>query len=514
MKRKLHTTFAAIHLGSEKLSMQITEYRGMNRYKLIDACTVPVRLGEETFKNKVIPINLINEICESLKGFKRLMDEYGVEEYSMQATTAVREAQNQVFLLDQIYARTGLVVEVVDMSREIYTKYVAIRNTLKQDKITSRDGAMLMMDISSGDLGITLVDNDRIKYQSNIHVGILRIKESFDRNHRESLKFNTALTEMLNSSIGPVRQELKEEKARYLVLTGTETSLMLRMLQQPPNQKIYRIKAEDFHNYFKQVRRLNLPQIMNAYNFSEYAAELVLPMVILYESLLDMLPVEEIVVTEDTYLDGMQLLHIGASNKEQANEWEQELMSVFHTIGKRYNYDRKHVEQVERLSLTIFDKIASDYGMGAHERLLLRGAAILHDLGKFVNLRSHSIYTYQLIMATDILGISDRDRRIIALAGFYHANSLFENTKKNPPQARKEELAIVAKLAAILRLADAMDRGYCQKIKTCTISVKEQTMIFSVQSKMDISLESWTFDRKSEFFEEVFGLEPVLEQVN
>ena len=117
-------------------------------------------------------------------------------------------------------------------------------------------------------------------------------------------------------------------------------------------------------------------------------------------------------------------------------------------------------------------------------------------------------------MATDILGISDRDKRIIALAGFYHANSLFETTKKNPPQARREELAIVAKLAAILRLADAMDRGYCQKLKTCTVSIKEQTMILNVQSKMDISLESWTFDRKSEFFEEVFGLEPVLEQVN
>lgn len=514
MKRKLHTTFAAIHLGSEKLSMQITEYRGMNRYKLIDFCNVPVRLGEETFKNKVIPISLVNEICERLVGFKRLMDEYGVEEYSMQATTAVREASNQVFLLDQIYSRTGLEVEVVDMSREIYTKYVAIRDTLNKDKITSRDGAMLMMDISSGDLGITLVDNDKINYQTNIHVGIIRIKESFDRNHRESLQFNNALTELVNSSIGPVRQELKQEKARYLVLSGTETSLMLKMLQQDEGQKLHRIKAEEFRRFFKQVRRLNVPQMMSVYNISENAAELVLPMVILYESLLDVLPVEEIVVTEDTYLDGMQLLHIGSANKERMLEWEKELISVFHTIGKRYNYDRNHVAQVERMSLIIFDKIASDYGMGAHERLLLRGAAIMHDLGKYINLRSHSVYTYQLIMDTDILGISDRDKRVMALACYYHANNLFDTTKKDAPVVPKHELALVAKLAAILRLADALDRGYCQKIKSCNITWTENTLIFNVQSKADISLENWVFDRKSEFFEEVFGLEAVLERVN
>ena len=137
MKRKLYTTFAAIHLGSEMISMQITEYRSIDRFKVVECCNRRIRLGEATFKNKIIPFNLVNEICEILYGFKMLMEELGVEEYTLQATTAVREARNQIFLLDQIYSRTGLVVDVVDMPQEIYTKYVAIRNTLKNEKITS-----------------------------------------------------------------------------------------------------------------------------------------------------------------------------------------------------------------------------------------------------------------------------------------------------------------------------------------------------------------------------------------
>ena len=102
MKRKNYTTFAAIHLGSEMLSMQITEYHNTERYKVIECCNRRIRLGEATFKNNIIPFPLVSEICEILIGFKRLMKEYGVEEYVMQATTAVREASNQVFLLDQI----------------------------------------------------------------------------------------------------------------------------------------------------------------------------------------------------------------------------------------------------------------------------------------------------------------------------------------------------------------------------------------------------------------------------
>ena len=73
MKRKSYTTFAAIHLGSEMISMQITEYRGIDRYKVVECCSKRVRLGEETFKNKTIPFSLVNEICEILQGFKSLI---------------------------------------------------------------------------------------------------------------------------------------------------------------------------------------------------------------------------------------------------------------------------------------------------------------------------------------------------------------------------------------------------------------------------------------------------------
>lgn len=514
MKRKSYTTFAAIHLGSEMISMQITEYRGIDRYKVVECCNRRIRLGEETFKNNIIPFSMVNEICEILYGFKCLMEEYGVEEYKLQATTAVREARNQIFLLDQIYSKTGLIVDVVDMPQEIYTKFAAIRNTLKEAKITSEREGMLMMDISSGGLGVTLVQDEQIRYQENFHVGIIRIKESFERNKRESLHFNRALTEFLSSTIGPVRSELKQDHVRYLVLSGTETELLLRMMHLDVQQKLHRIKADDFHQFFKQMRKLNLPQLIKFYGIKESVAELVLPTVLLYEQLLNLVPAEEIIITADRFIDGMQLLHIGnKTSAEFRKSQEQELISLFHCIGRHYAYDRKHVEQVERLSLIIFDKLAKNYGMGEHERLLLRGAAILHDIGKYICMRSHSLYSYQLIMATDILGFSDYDKEIIALAAYYHANKLYAPENKKAPLVKKDMVAVVAKIAAILRIADAMDRSYLQKIKGCSVVVKDNIMqVFAVCS-VDMALEEWTFAAKADFFEEVYGLKALLERV-
>ena len=228
MRKKQYKIFAAIHLGSEMISMQIVQYRNLNNMKVLEECNRRVRLGEETFKNKIIPFSMVNEICELLVGFKRLMTEYEVEEYSMQATTAVREALNRVFLLDQI--------------------------TMKLDGLTGVDESMLMMDISSGGLGITFVKDNIIRYQQNLNIGVIRVKESFNRNQRSSMKFNQALAEYLSSTMGAVRDALKNEQIHYLVLTGAESELLLQMMGVEFKAGVIRIKTEQFMQLFKSLK--------------------------------------------------------------------------------------------------------------------------------------------------------------------------------------------------------------------------------------------------------------------
>lgn len=515
MRKKQYKIFAAIHLGSEMISMQIVQYRNLNNIKILEECNRRVRLGEETFKNKIIPFSMVNEICELLVGFKRLMTEYEVEEYSMQATTAVREALNRVFLIDQIYIRTGLKVTVIDLPEEIYTKYESIRRTMKLDGLTGVDESMLMMDISSGGLGITFVKDNVIRYQQNLNIGVIRVKESFNRNQRSSLKFNQALAEYLSSTMGAVRDALKNEQVRYLVLSGAESELLLQMLGIDFQAGVIRIKTEQFMQLFKTVHELNLPQIIKVFKINEDIAELVVPTILLYEQLLALVPVQEIILTDDRFIDGICLLHIGTkTDKDYAAELEQEQLSLLHSIGRHYHYDEAHSRQVERLAVLMFDKLSKHHGLDSHCRILLQATALLHDIGKYVSLRSHSLYSYKLIMSSDILGFSEMDKKIVALASYYHAHRLFGNKHPDVEPMSAEVMPLVAKLAALVRLADAMDRSYKQKIRSCRVNVKNGVMKVDAVTREDLTIEEWTFASKASFFEEVYGLQAVLERVD
>ncbi|MBQ6779100.1 MAG: hypothetical protein IJP51_06365, partial [Acidaminococcaceae bacterium] len=358
MKRKTYTTLAAIHLGSEMLRLRIVEYRSLSRIKVIEQCEYPIRLGEEAFKNKSIPFSMVEEICQVLQGFKELMQEYGTDVYTAQATTAVREASNKVFMLDQIKLRTGLDVTVTEMPMEIYTKYVAIRKTVRDQHISSEKGIMLL-DISSGGLGVTLLQDEQIKFQENFHIGIIRIKESFNNYQRSSLHFNKALMQFLSSTMGPVRKALEGQAVKYLVLSGTETELLLKVMGIRNKNNVQRVTTEEFRKFFDKVLKLNLPQLRKTYQLTETEAELALPMVLLYEKLLDLAPsAKEIIITSDTFLDGLILLRIIREKDENYTHMlEEEKMSLVHHVGEDYEYDYRHVTQVERLALVIFDRI-------------------------------------------------------------------------------------------------------------------------------------------------------------
>ena len=508
--------FAAIHVGSEMLSLQIVEYTSLTNYKVIEEATKRVRLGEETFKNKKIPFPVVTEICEILKGFKRLMDGYGVKNYTVQATTAVREAENQAYFLDQVYIKTGLKINVVDMPQEIYTKFTSILHTLHEAKDIDSSEGILFVDISSGGLGITYMRDGVLKYQQNLHVGVIRIKEDFKRNQRSSSHFGDSLTEFIASTIGPVKSALAREEVKYLVLSGTETELVLHMLgKHAQKDELVFMTVTQFKEFYDRIRTLNLTQIRKLYKIEEASVEFVWPTIILYQQLLNLVTATEIVITPDRFIDGMKALYIARSTTPKSiKSWQGLLISLVHSIGERYCYDSKHAVQVEKIALAIFDALEKSHGLDDHTRLLLRAACILHDVGKYICLRSHSLYSYKLIVSTDILGFSNRDKELIALAAYYHSHLLFETQKKDSPQVERADIPTVAKMAAILRLADAIDRSYLQKIKKCRVEIKGETLLIQASSDKDLTLEEWTFANKAGFFEEVFGLEPILTRVN
>jgi exopolyphosphatase / guanosine-5'-triphosphate,3'-diphosphate pyrophosphatase len=505
--------FGVIHIGSEQVSLQIVEYVSLDDMRVAERVSSQVTLGEEAFKNGKISFVAVREICELLKGYRRILNEYGVKDYRLLATTAIREAENQQYIIDQIRVKTGFVVEVVDMTQEIFYKYIALFRSIERNGLAKEQEGILFVDISSGGLGITLYEAGALHYHQNIQIGALRIKESFEKYQRESVHFYQALSEYINSTIEPVEKELNLHKLKYLVLSGIETGLLLKMLGRREATKLTFLDVQELLQLHERVAALNLPQLMQAFDLTEQRAEMVLPTLLLYKQIMAMSHVTEIVISNDQFGDGITISHIG---EKTGDAWlriiEEQIISLAHALGQKYQYDPNHSGGVEEVSLLLFDRLVKIHGLGKRERFLLKIAAVLHDIGKYVSLRRHYFYSYRLIFSTDILGFSEKEKALMANVAYYHSKGSPSETDANFADLDPAHKITLSKLAAIMRLADAIDRSHLQKATIREIALTGEEFIITVTADADISLEEWTFLDKAEFFESVFGIKPILKR--
>ena len=159
--------------------------------------------------------------------------------------------------------------------------------------------------------------------------------------------------------------------------------------------------------------------------------------------------------------------------------------------------------------------------MGKRERLLLQIAVLLHACGKFISMKNSNECAYNIIMSTEIIGLSHLEREIVANVVRYNIRDFdydHVHLEEGVFRSGMTEMdigkvnIIIAKLTAILRLANSMDRSHLQKLVGCRMSVKENKLIITTDYAGDISLERMSFEQKADFFEEIYGIRPILKQ--
>src|SRR4029078_5800588 len=134
---------------------------------------------------------------------------------------------------------------------------------------------------------------------------------------------------------------------------------------------------------------------------------------------------------------------------------EHQVLASAEAVGHRYRFDRAHGRHVAMLATSLFDQCLEEHGLGGRERLLLRVAALLHDIGVYVSLRAHHKHSQYLLAALQIFGLADEETAMVANIARSPRRALPQPS--HPPYAaldRRERLT-VDKLAAILRLANA-----------------------------------------------------------
>ena len=234
-----------------------------------------------------------------------------------------------------------------------------------------------------------------------------------------------------------------------------------------------------------------------------------------YMKLLDQLPKAKVLGVTATpdrgdkrslarYFDGIAYEYVERQQfKNAERDFEQDIIACAGTISKRYQGSHKRSEAIERIALAIFDGMRAAHGMGERERLLLRLAAILHDCGKFINMTNVGECSHAIIMNTEIIGLSHLERSMVADIVKYN-HTAFDYVDDAPGALT------VAKLTAILRIANALDKSQKQKVTGVQAVLKDDKLLITVDAGQDLLFEQERFRMHAAFFEEVYGIRPVI----
>ena len=198
---------------------------------------------------------------------------------------------------------------------------------------------------------------------------------------------------------------------------------------------------------------------------------------------------------------------------KEEHDFEQDILACALNLSKRYMGNKKRSETLENIALTIFDSMKKIHGLGHRERLLLSLATILHDCGKYISMANLGECSYNIILYTEIIGLSHIEREMVAnVVKFNHLKFTYYDVVTNSSKLDKKAYLTIAKLTAILKLANGLDRSQKQKFKDIKIALKNHDLMITVNTNEDITLEKGMLQERSDFFEEVFSVRPIIKQ--
>jgi len=179
-------------------------------------------------------------------------------------------------------------------------------------------------------------------------------------------------------------------------------------------------------------------------------------------------------------------------------------------LGRRHQFDEPHGTHVATLALSLFDQLQTLHGLKDAERRILMAAGVTHDVGMQISYKKHHKHSFGLISEAELPDLTPRQMLLTAHVARYHRKA--EPTQEHEAFAALDgaERRIVEVLAALLRVADALDREHRQNVTGIRVMVLEGVVRLALEGEGDLMTERWAVDRKAGLFEKVFGRKLIL----
>ncbi len=505
--------YAAIDMGSNAIRLLIVEQLpDTQRRKIVDMRS-PVRLGQDVFlQGRITPENLL-KVRQTMQRYRKLLDQYHVQKVRAVATSAARGATNKEALQQTVQEALGGPLQIISGKEEARLVVLAMK-----EKLSLADRNCLLVDVGGGSVEIILLKSGEIAFTQSYKIGTVRLLVLFSQQQNPAAFFDL-IDEYIASAKLLLEQEMPAGRIDCVIGSGGNIEALAHInagfFRAESEHGVNKISSKSMERIITRLSSLNYTERMHTFDLREDRADVIIPASLVYAKVMALAGNKAILVPGVGLKEGV-LADLISADQEKA--YLQDLRSLVRQsalqLGQKFHFEQPHGEQVAALALQLFDGLQDLHGLGSRERIWLEAAALLHDIGYFISTNKHHKHAYYVIYYAGIVGLRHEELRATALIARYHRKSGPKETHLEFQLLEAATQEKVTLLAALLRMADSLDREHLQKVSAVRPLIGKAEITLQVEAEGDISLEKWSFNSRSKMFADIVKRRIILEQIS
>jgi len=524
-------TFAAIDIGSNSCRLAIANVE-QHRIKVFHQDREVVRLGESVFETGEISPDAMANTIRALKRFQKSVQAQVVDRVRVVATSAMRDARNAAAFTAWVKSATGWTVEVVSGLEEGRLIHLGVLSGEPGAR-----GKCVMIDLGGGSCEVTLSDNGRIQQMVSLPLGSVRLQQEFLHSdpptadelrqlhiyiEREMRKLERKLgkpnvpvviaTSGAAAALAEASQSgfLAKAKAK-VVRAGKKSAATKRVASKVGHLEADAASVRKLANRLvkmKNSERMVVPGI------GPKRSEIIIGGAFVYASILERLELSGFRYSPLGLRDGIlaQMLSDADERASVHKAVEQERWQGVLEVCRRYNIDLKRADAVRADAVKLFDALERVHGMSPDLRELLAAAAMMNEVGKFMNHQGHHRHAQYIIENSEIFGFSPAERTIMSAIARYLGKSRPDGMDRPLRAVPVEMQADVVRCVVLLRLAIGLNQNRATQPVQFNVRVYPKRVLLELSAaKGGAELEQWSLKKEAPYFREIFRRDLVVE---
>lgn len=496
---------AVLDMGASAIRLVIAEIAPGQPIRIIEEASRGLLLGRDTFSGGVIRPQTADAAFTALEGFRHSIDAYNVHHIRAVATSGVREARNGELFLDRVRGRIDIEFETINEAEESRLVYLAVRHALR-GHAALKGAWTLLVEVGGGSTSLTHLRRGQPTISGVYALGAIRLRQQLDL-RRLSHDLQVALLKRsIANVIEEIRLQIPLHRVTQMVAIGGDVRLAASHIQEHDHDEPVReIPREQFLTFCGEVEQMDDDSLVKRFGLPAVEAETLVPALLIYRTLLSETTARRLVVSDASLRGGMLLDMLSPGGRLGSDDFERQVLASAEALGHRFRFDLDHGRHVATLATRLFEELQDEHDLTRRERLLLQTASLLHDIGIYVSLRAHHKHSQYLLEASQIFGLTDEETAIVGNIARYHRRAPPQDSHLPYVALDRRDRVVVNKLAAILRIANALDAEHLQKVRDLRVIRGEKSWVVELDATGDVTMEQMAATARMDMFVEVFG---------